>query len=85
MGMAEDAVRIGDMVRMRIGSGDIREFRIGDPREAAPERGVISYESPLGKTLIGKKSGDRGSYTVGQRIFQIEVVEIVKFEKLLGL
>jgi transcription elongation factor GreA len=34
------------------------EYHIVEPADAAPLRGRISYESPIGQALIGRRAGD---------------------------
>ncbi len=37
---------------------DVKDFCLYGPWEADPENNIISYVSPLGRSLIGKKPGD---------------------------
>lgn len=48
---------IGSKIILRDGK-NIREFSIVGKYEADPKNGKISDESPVGKALIGKKTGD---------------------------
>ena len=54
----EDIVTIGARVHLQTSEGESREFSIFGPWEADPDKNVISYLSPLGKALVGKKVGD---------------------------
>lgn len=60
-----------------VDSGDEKTFTIVGPDEPNVEKGWISCESPLGKSLIGKEIGDiaKASVPGGQREF--EVVSII--------
>jgi transcription elongation factor GreA len=66
-----DFVRLGSSVTV-IGSDDEREdYTIVGSAEADPKRGFVSNESPVGRSLIGRKVGDEvtivapgGSFTV---------------------
>ncbi|MFN7963030.1 MAG: GreA/GreB family elongation factor [Thermoanaerobaculia bacterium] len=49
-----DEARIGTTLRL----SDGRDLSILGPWESNPEGGVISYESELGKLLLGKKAGE---------------------------
>ncbi|HEY0783653.1 MAG TPA: GreA/GreB family elongation factor, partial [Thermoanaerobaculia bacterium] len=67
-GMDTSEVRIGTTVRLTGTAGE-RRLTILGPWESRPEDDVISYESDLGKTLLGKRPGDPvqmsdGSWTV---------------------
>jgi len=51
-----DVVGVGSKVTFK-GSKTI-VFRVLGPFDSNPDGGVISYESPFGQTLLGKKRGD---------------------------
>lgn len=52
-------VGIGSMVELKqVGSSKKRRFRIVGPAEAEPENQKISYLSPVGKAVMGKKVGE---------------------------
>jgi transcription elongation factor GreA len=70
-------VDMGSTVRFSEDGGDEEHYRIVGPAEADPKAGRVSYESALGKALIGHRVGDEvdiktpnGSYSV--RITAIE-------------
>jgi len=52
------------------------EYRIVSPAEANVGENKISYESPLGKELIGKKAGDKVSVTAPMGIIEYKVLEV---------
>ena len=52
------SVRVGSHIRLEKGGKDEVAFTIVGSDEAKPADGRISNESPLGKALIGKKTGD---------------------------
>ena len=54
-----DVVGLGSVVTVRESTGDDWEFRIVSPIEANPSRDLISDESPLGESLMGKPVGDK--------------------------
>lgn len=70
-------VDMGSTVRFAEDGADEETYRIVGPAEADPKAGRVSFESALGKALIGHKVGDEveirtpgGAYTV--RICAIE-------------
>lgn len=57
-GAAKDgSVRLGASVTVEAG-GKERVYDIVGEQEADPSRGCLSYHSPLGAALLGKKAGD---------------------------
>jgi len=70
-------VAMGNTVRFAERGADEETYRIVGPAEADPKAGRVSYESALGKALIGHRVGDEveiktpsGAYSV--RITAIE-------------
>jgi transcription elongation factor GreA len=70
-------VGMGNTVRFAEDGADEESYRIVGPAEADPKAGRVSYESALGKALIGHRVGDEveiktpgGAYSV--RITAIE-------------
>lgn len=55
---------------------EVVEYRIVSPAEADVQSNKISYESPLGKELIGKSVGDVVSVTAPMGVIQYEVLDI---------
>lgn len=53
-----DEVRFGCTVRIARDDGREQSFRIVGEDEADPEKGTLSYVSPLARTLMGKGEGD---------------------------
>lgn len=50
-------IGVGCSVNVELEDGEM-EFKIVGSAEADPEKGWISNESPIGKALLGKKTGD---------------------------
>jgi len=70
-----DIVTIGTAVTVT--QGDAREvYSILGPWEADADKNVISYLSPLGRALIGKKQGDAAQLE-GGTAYKIEKIEKV--------
>jgi transcription elongation factor GreA len=74
---ATGVVGMGSTVRFSEDGQDEETYRIVGPAEADPKAGRVSYESALGKAMIGHRVGDEveiktpnGTYTV--RIVAIE-------------
>ncbi len=68
---ATDLVELGSTVRFREGDGPEEVYRIVGPAEADPAAGRVSYQSAVGKALIGHRVGEQvevetpdGSYTL---------------------
>lgn len=53
-----DAVRMGSTVVVQEEGSDPETFVIVSTTEARPREGFISYESPLGRVLIGRRIGE---------------------------
>jgi transcription elongation GreA/GreB family factor len=53
-----DVVRFGVSVQLQFNDGSGRHFRLVGEDEADPTTGLLSWTSPLGKALIGRRRGD---------------------------
>ncbi|HEY5502452.1 MAG TPA: transcription elongation factor GreA [Candidatus Anoxymicrobiaceae bacterium] len=52
-------IGVGSLVEIKqVGSGKKQEYRIVGPAEANPENHMVSFESPVGRALMGLKVGD---------------------------
>jgi len=52
-------VGVGSLVEIKqVGSGKKQVYRIVGPAEANPENHMVSFESPVGRALMGLKVGD---------------------------
>ncbi len=69
-----DHVTFGSVVTVRESDGDEAEFFIVGPLEADPMEDRISFESPLGKSLIGRKVGEKVEAEVPAGKIQYEIV-----------
>jgi len=56
--VARDRVFFGAWVRLEDEAGTELCYRLVGPDESDVERGLISIESPIGRTLVGKAAGD---------------------------
>lgn len=77
MEMAHDSVRVGDWVTVvEVGTTETERYMIVGAAEADPVAGRISNESPLGKSLLGKKKGDEVVIVAPRGQMKFRVVEI---------
>jgi len=53
-----DVIQIGSEVIVREEGFEEEDFNIVGSKEANPQTGKISYESPIGKALLGRRVGD---------------------------
>lgn len=70
-----DFVVIGSTIRVEI-NDEIHNFTIVGSMEADPAKGMISNESPVGKTLLGAKVGEVIEITVGPVKSKLRVLEV---------
>jgi hypothetical protein len=54
----EGKARLGARVKLSDEEGRETEYRLVTPDEADPPNGSVSVESPLGRALLGKSTGD---------------------------
>ena len=74
------SVSFGSVVRVREDDMDEWEVMIVGPLEANPMEDKISYESPLGAALIGRKVGEVFTATVPAGDVEFEVLSIRSYE-----
>jgi transcription elongation factor GreA len=68
---------IGERVRVRdLASGELLDYRIVGSGEGAPAAGDISYESPIGSALLGRRNGDVVAVEVPKGSVRLEVVQV---------
>ena len=71
----KDLIDIGSHVKVDF-NGEEKEFEIVGANEADPIRGSISYNSPLGKSFIGKRLGDKFEVEVPKGNVKCKILEI---------
>lgn len=72
-------ITIGSRVTVCFSAGETRTFTFtitSDPRAVAPDKGVISDQSPLGAALLGKSKGDIANFTAGGRPTSVEITSV---------
>jgi len=70
-----DAVEVGSRVEILFG-GKKEAYDIVAPGEANILEHKMSYQSPLGQTLLGKKVGDEYEYQMKDKKVAIKIVKI---------
>lgn len=71
----KDIVQIGSIVTVK-SDGEKEKFQIVGPEEAKPLEGKISYQSPLGKSLLNKKSGEEVEVITPQGKIKYKILKI---------
>jgi transcription elongation factor GreA len=69
-------VEMGSTVKFREDGEDEETYRIVGPAEADPKAGRVSYESALGKALIGHRVGDEVVVSTPNGSYKVRVVGV---------
>ena len=69
-------VDMGNTVRFTEDGADEETYRIVGPAEADPKAGRVSYESALGKALIGHKVGEEVEIKTPNDSYSVKIVGI---------
>jgi len=56
--------------------GEESKYYVAAPSEANILEGKISYQSPLGQRLLGKKAGDEFDFMAGNKKVKVKILEI---------
>lgn len=70
-------VAIGNIIRIKI-EGEIREITIVGTAEADPNQNLISNESPLGKSILGRKVGETVEVVTTNQTLLCKIISIVR-------
>jgi transcription elongation factor GreA len=70
------AVQVGSTVTIKEEGMDSEVYTIVGAAEANPSLGRISNESPLGRSLLGKKIGDKVLVEAPQGSFTVEILKV---------
>ena len=80
--VSTEKVSIGCIVKIRdMELKEDLEYKIDAPTEANPLKGVISYESPVGAALIGKKIKDTVTVETPAGELKFKILDIQKSNK----
>ena len=74
--LADGIVSMGSIVRFSEDGADEETYRIVGPAEADPKAGRVSYESALGKALIGHRVGDEVEVSTPNGAYSVRIVGI---------
>jgi len=75
--VAGDEARIGVQVTLEdMQTKERVRYLLVGPEEADPQNGKLSIASPLGKSLLGKKQGDRFTLNLPKAIVPYQVVKV---------
>ena len=73
---AADLVQLGSRVTVRHQDGSDEQYTMVGSVEVDPGEGKISNESPVGKSLLGKRVGDEVEITVPAGVLKMTITEI---------
>lgn len=71
-----DTAELGATVSIKYEDDVVDRYRLVNPAEANPMDGKISVQSPLGKAIAGKKSGEKVTVNAPDGTFTVEIVSI---------
>ena len=71
-----DRVVLGCKVEIEIDGAARKQVVVGGYLESDPDRGIVSYDSPLGKALLGSRPGDVRTYAVAGRDITVEIFSL---------
>jgi transcription elongation factor GreA len=74
--VAAETVQVGTTVTIQEEGMDPEKYTIVGAAEANPAAGRISNESPLGKSLLGKKTGDKVVVEAPAGTFTVSVIKV---------
>ncbi len=72
----EDVVQLGSSVHIDF-NGEKVQYEMVSPTEADILKNKISYQSPMGQKLMGKKKGDEFVYEINGKKIAVAVLKIV--------
>ena len=67
---------MGSTVRFSEDGGDDEAYRIVGPAEANPKAGTVSYESAMGKALLGHRVGEEVEVKTPNGSYRVRIVGI---------
>jgi transcription elongation factor GreA len=73
----EGVVAIGGRVRLRdLQNGDTVEYRIVGSPEASPDEFRLSNQSPVGKTVLGRRKGETVEVSAPRGVLRFEILDV---------
>lgn len=70
-----EGVQVGNTIQVKTDDGE-EEYRIVSPEESDVFENKISFKSPLGKALMGKKEGDKATFDAAGEKKEYEILKI---------
>jgi transcription elongation factor GreA len=74
-----DQVGVGSIVEVKISTGEATKYTILGAWDGDPDQQVISYKTPLGSALLGKRSGDTVKVKTGTQEDSYSIVSIARY------
>lgn len=71
----EEKVQIGSKIKINF-DGEEQNYEIVAPGEANILKNKLSYQSPLGKELIGQKLGKEFNFTAGVKSVKVKILKV---------
>ncbi len=72
----EDEVGLNKRVVVEFEEGDTEEYKIVTPVRGNSLKGLITFESPLGAALMGKKAGDLCFVDTGSTSYTVKILSV---------
>jgi len=70
-----EGVQVGSLVHVKTKDGE-EEYQVVGPEESDVFNNKISFKSPLGKALMGKKEGETATFSAGGEEKEYEIIKI---------
>ena len=71
-------IKFGSRVTVQNEDGEKKEYLIVGKAESDPREGKISNESPVGKALLGKRTGDTVEVQAPKGLIKLKIVSVSK-------
>ncbi len=72
---SSEKIQIGSTVKIKL-DGEEENLEIVGAVEKDPVNGKISYHSPLGEALLGRKKGEKFKFETPKRKLEVEILEV---------
>ena len=69
-------IKIGSKVEVQTQDGKKESYSLVDIMEANPSEGKISYKSPVGRSLMGKKKGEKVEVAVPAGTLKLRILDV---------
>ena len=78
-GKLNSSVKIGSKVKVLLvfSEDDTEEMTVVLKNESSLKDNIISVESPLGQSILGKSVGDKTNYKVNGKAIDVEILAMV--------